>query len=514
MVAVAVTAIVAAIVSRYDYLLFHSLIELFTAVVMFSIFMMAWNTRDLSESRYTSVLGTGILFVGVVSLLHALAYKGMGVFPAPTSNLATQLWIFSRGLEAAAFLLAGIALLRPVSLRATWIGFTAATALGLAAMFWWRVFPAMYVEGAGLTPLKIALEWVVMGVLAAAGVLLWMGRERLAPYVTRILLAAVGLTIAAELAFTLYVDVYGFFNMLGHVLTLAAFCLVYLAILDTGLRRPSELMFRELAERERAEHATSQALETTNVRLQGLIEQLAEANQRLDEATKAKSDFLRNMSHELRTPLNSIIGFSTVLAGQMPGPLNEEQLTQLRMIEEAGESLLALVNDLLDLSRIEAGVVRLDVHEFDARSAAESGLALVRPLADEKHLSLVADLPEQPTTIVSDPARIEQILVNLLGNAVKFTDQGSVKLEVTASPEWVEFAVEDTGRGIPASEIDAVFDEFHQVEPSARKSRTGAGLGLPLAKRLADLLGGEISARSSLGHGSVFTLRLPAQPTA
>lgn len=248
--------------SRVNYLLFHSLVEITAVVVAFGIFVIAWNTRRTSSSRYLSVLGTPQLFVGAVLLLHMLSYKGMGVFVGYGTNLPTQLWIVARLLVVAAFLVAGVSLRRRVSPVGVFLTFGAVTVVALAMIFVWGVFPTMYAEGAGLTPLKVAAEYAIVALAALALWLLWRDRDRFEPQVARLLAGSMLMMILAELSFTLYVDVYGALSFLGHYLSLCGFMMIYLAIIETALVRPFDLIFLELQRRVRAEHDIADALQS------------------------------------------------------------------------------------------------------------------------------------------------------------------------------------------------------------------------------------------------------------
>jgi signal transduction histidine kinase len=249
--------------------------------------------------------------------------------------------------------------------------------------------------------------------------------------------------------------------------------------------------------------AANDDLKLANIKLENV-------NTLLDEATNAKSRFLSSMSHELRTPLNSVIGFSKVLLKGMAGPLNAEQERQVRMITESGERLLALINDVLDLSRIEAGGLQLETQRFSVTDSLDSVLMSTRPLADEKGITLRLMKPCCDPYLVSDPTRFQEILLNLVGNAIKFTDEGSVAVEVACPEGWLQMSVSDTGRGIPPEHLDRIFDDFYQVPDKDGAQIVGTGLGLPLSRKLAEALGGSITVRSELGVGSTFTLSLPA----
>ena len=247
--------------SRYNYLLFHSLVEMVAAVVAFSVFVIAWNTRRIVSNRYLLVLGVTQLFVGAVLFLHLLSYKGMGVFTAYQADLPTQLWIVARLLVASSFLVAGISLRRPLRIGAVFIAFGIATALALSAIAV-GVFPTMHVEGVGLTPVKIAAEYLTMLIAAGAFLLLHRNRNRFERRVVVLLMSAIVTMILAELAFTLYVDVYGALNFVGHLLALGSIMLIYMAVVDTALVRPYSLLFFELKRREEAEREIADTLQS------------------------------------------------------------------------------------------------------------------------------------------------------------------------------------------------------------------------------------------------------------
>jgi signal transduction histidine kinase/sensor domain CHASE-containing protein len=258
------------------------------------------------------------------------------------------------------------------------------------------------------------------------------------------------------------------------------------------------------------------ALQAIRENLENLVEErtreLSRVNDALSEAQQAKNVFVASMSHELRTPLNSILGFSGVLLQGAPGPLTDEQDRQLQMIRRSGRQLLALVNDILDLSKVEQGKIQVHIEEFDLVSLADSVTASLRPLAEEKHLKMTLIAPEHAVPIVSDPQCVRQILNNLLGNAVKFTGAGLVEATIHKHGKTVFLAVRDTGIGIPENELEAIFQPFYQIAPYPSAEAPGTGLGLSLSRDLAVHLGGSLTAESTLGAGSVFTLRLPTKP--
>jgi len=239
--------------------------------------------------------------------------------------------------------------------------------------------------------------------------------------------------------------------------------------------------------------------------------ELVEARDAAQSADRLKSAFLATMSHELRTPLNSIIGFTGIVMQGLAGPLNDEQAKQLGMVQNSSRHLLALINDVLDISKIEAG--QLDIHcaLFSMVPAIEKTVSTILPLAQRKGLAVRTELSPEVGEIYSDQRRTEQILLNLLGNAVKFTDQGEVVVRCWRDEEWIVVTVKDTGIGIDPKHHESIFEPFRQTDTGLARKREGTGLGLSICKRLVELLKGFISVESALDQGSTFTVRLPLE---
>ncbi len=237
--------------------------------------------------------------------------------------------------------------------------------------------------------------------------------------------------------------------------------------------------------------------------------ELVEKTRRSEEADRLKSAFIANMSHEIRTPLNSVLALSQLLRDGMAGALSNDQRRYLEVIERNGQNLLRLINDILDLSRIEAGHLEMDLQATDIGAQIRSTVGTLVPLAEAKGLDLHARLPDDLPPVRCDVDRMRQILTNLIGNAIKFTETGQVQVSAEARGELVAVHVTDTGVGIPDSAKTKVFEEFFQVDQSMARRQGGTGLGLAIASRLARLMGGEITFDSVVGAGSRFTLTLP-----
>jgi signal transduction histidine kinase len=251
-------------------------------------------------------------------------------------------------------------------------------------------------------------------------------------------------------------------------------------------------------------------LRKVNADLDRKVDELAQANMALYESNRLKGDFLATMSHELRTPLNSILGFSEVLLSD--GQLNDRQLRWVRNIQSSGERLLNLINDILDLAKIEAGKMQVRLTDFSVYDVCEGVLTMFRPLAEKKNIDLASQLEPGIPVLRQDGGKLQQILSNLLSNAVKFTPEGGrVVLRVEAQPQLVVFTVSDTGVGIAAEEQDLVFEKFRQGANPLTREHAGTGLGLSIVRELSHLLGGEVTLESELGRGSTFTVRLPQQ---
>jgi signal transduction histidine kinase len=247
-------------------------------------------------------------------------------------------------------------------------------------------------------------------------------------------------------------------------------------------------------------------------RRSALAIETAELFQAAAAANRAKSEFLASMSHELRTPLNAILGYTSLLAEGITGPVSPPQQEQLLRIRASATHLLGLIDEVLSFSRLEAGRERLSIHGVDVRRVMDEAAALVRPMAAAKKLPLEIAPPDgadEQLHLRTDVLKLRQILVNLLTNAVKFTDHGSVTLSARADGDDVVFSVADTGIGIPPAHLEHVFDAFWQVEQAASRRVGGTGLGLSVTRRLARLLGGDVTVESTAGQGSTFSVRLP-----
>jgi protein-histidine pros-kinase len=238
-------------------------------------------------------------------------------------------------------------------------------------------------------------------------------------------------------------------------------------------------------------------------------QQLREQNSELEMLGRAKDSFLASMSHELRTPLNAIIGFTGTLLMELPGPLNADQTRQLRTVESSGKHLLSIINDLLDLAKIESGAVELALEPVELVGLVQGVASSLLPLASDKGLRFSVELPDQPVTVESDARALGQILINLVSNAIKFTDEGAVEVSVVVvNGSGPKITVSDTGPGITEDDLPRVFNAFERGGPVAGRIKEGTGLGLYISRKLAELIGAEVTVQTTYGTGSTFAVAL------
>ncbi len=265
---------------------------------------------------------------------------------------------------------------------------------------------------------------------------------------------------------------------------------------------------QELFESQRELKKAYQLLETTNVRLKAAEAAAIEANQ-------LKTRFITNLSHELRTPLNAIINFSYILSKSHHGAVTPEQADYLTRIHDSGELLLQIVNDLLDLAKIEAGQMDLFNEQIDLVAVGESVMTTISGLVTDKPVELHQKIPATLPPVIGDETRLRQVLLNLLGNAVKYTDQGSITLSAAQNGgNFIKVSVIDTGIGIRPEDFGRIFEEFQQTEEAFALRKVGTGLGLPISKKFIELHGGKLWVESELGRGSAFHFTLPVATTS
>ncbi len=478
------------VVSAHNYLLFHSIVELFSIIVAFSIFVTAWNARGRLEGGFLPLLGVAYLYVASLDLLHTLAYAGMGVFPGYTANLPTQLWIAARSMEALSILAATFFIDRRARFGPVFLIYSLVSFSLLVAIFYLKVFPTCYIDGVGLTPFKKASEYVISAILLISAYLVYKRKDRFTEGIFALFIGSIVLTVFSELSFVFYVSVYGFSNMVGHILKVASFYLIYRAIVIKGIQEPYDLIFNDLRESERS--------------LRGLNEQLGKYSEELKRSNQELEQFAYVASHDLQEPLRTVSSYAQLLGERYRGRLDADADDFIGYLVGGAARMQRLIDDLLALSRIEtrgkpftptdcAGVV----------GQAIENLAFV---VEESGAKITLDpLP----TVKADASQLAQLFQNLIGNAVKFRRENSPHVHVCARRRedgWV-FSIKDNGIGIAPEHRDRIFVIFQRLHSGDRYP--GTGIGLAIAKKIVERHGGAIWVESEPDRGSTFCFTIP-----
>ncbi len=621
-------ALLLILLSNFSYVWFHSMVELFSVVIGVALYLIALRTFSFTSNAYLLCVATGFFWSSLIDVLHTLTYEGMTKSQISPPDTPLLLWLCARSLQVLALLMAPLYLDgRPLQ-RWVFSGFGLLAGL-LVTLVFMGAFPVVWVEGQGLSPFKIAWEWLLMFLYAIAALRLKQQRTQIDYALYRVMLWVIVLSIATELCFSWYVQMYGLSNLIGHALKLWEYWLMLWVVSQHMLMLPRKLLndqselLREvtgkvpglayrflrtntgeyrftfvsagvaqifeltpaeliadhnlgfqrilpedlskvLEESERSFnsmtpwHAEWQVIlprqgrrwhmgdssipvrspdgscawighirditEQMNLQMEltqhrdhltQLVEKRTEelhiAMALAEQAARVKGEFLANMSHEIRTPLNAINGLSQIA---LRAPECQPARLYLAQIQDSGRLLLSLVNDILDMSKIDAGKLLLESQPVRLLDIIQRSMRLIVPHAETKklefHLDCASDLPE---AILTDETRLTQVLINLLGNAVKFTEQGEIHLKVSvtlaAESNWLLLSIRDTGIGMNEEQMSRLFKPFEQGDATTTRRFGGTGLGLTISKRIVELMYGNIDVASQPGMGTCFTVRIP-----
>jgi len=470
---------------RSNYILFHTLVEMFSVVVACGVFVISWNTRRIMDNNYFLLVGIASLFIGAVDVLHTLSYKGMGIFPGYGADLPTQLWVVARYLQSMSLLVAPYFIGRKLHAGPAAAIFTAVTALLLAAVFS-GYFPACFVEGHGLTPFKKASEYLICLMLAGSLFLLRWKSGAFEESLLRLITAGITCFIASELFFTIYSDVYGICNMSGHFLKFIGFLFLYKALIETGLSRPYDVLFRELKQSE--------------LRYRDLSDRLAHANADLEVANHDLEAFNCTVSHDLRAPLNNIHCCSQLLMNQDLDLSDEEKSVYCHHVYSEAVRMEQIIGALLRLSRLS--------HQPISRNAVDLS-GMVREIADRLSKGQpgrrVEFAIEECLCADVDERLFKLALDNLLGNAWKYTsrqDEAFIEFGAKICGETRAYFIRDNGAGFDMSMKEKLFMPFQRLH--SRDEFDGHGIGLATVQRIIQRHGGRIWAEGEVGKGAAF----------
>ncbi len=471
--------------SLYNYLLFHSLVELFTIAVAACIFMIAWNARSYLNNNYLLFVGIAAIFIAFLDLFHTLAYQGMGVFADKTANTATQLWVAGRYLQALSLLIAPFFIGRKLKISVQLVAYFLVTGLLLGSIFTWHIFPVAYVEGTGLTTFKKVSEYIIaLFFLASIGILL-RKRQEFDPGVIRFLILFLAFMTAAEIAFTSYVSVYGGTNLVGHLLRLVAFFFLYKAIIETGLVKPFAILLRNLQRSEDDLRKQAAALQTQN--------------QELDA-------YDHTVAHNLKNPLTVIIASADAITDITN--LSRAELKEfMQQIKSTSFEMNSIIDNLLLLSELRKAEAPAEPVNM-ARVVAKIRKRLEYTI--KKNQAQII-LPKTWPEVIGYGPWIEEVWANYISNAIKYGgERPFVELGAQAQADGTaRFWVRDKGPGIPPEAQSRLFVPFSQV---GHAHESGHGLGLSIVRRIIEKLGGQVGVESQVGEGSLFFFTLPTVP--
>ena len=449
--------------SLYNYLLFHSIAEVFSIVVAFGIFIIVWNSRRLLDNSYFIFIGIAFFFIGTLDLAHTLAYSGMGVFPEYGTNLPTQLWIVARSFQGLSLLIAPLLIGRKLKVNFLFLGYGLAISLLLVSIFYWQNFPVCFVEGIGLTPFKKISEYVISLILLGAIFTMFQKRREFDSGVLRLLLAAISVTVASELSFTLYQSPFGLPNLIGHFLKIVSFYLIYKAIIETSLVRPYNLLFRNLKQSEDRYRDLYEEAPTAYFSVG--------ANGRIEQANRSATELLGYSRDELigrpvlelyaDTPSGKAKAQGVLqrfLAGE---EVHEEELEMhradgskvwiclsVRPIRDKEGRVVASRSAVVDmtehkkLDQLKDDFIGLVSHELRSPMTVITG-AINTLLTEAERLS-----PEESRQLLKDAALESELLSHLLGNLLELSRAQAERLFLHAEAIDVKRVIQDAVEGV------------------------------------------------------------------
>ncbi|MCL5984932.1 MAG: histidine kinase [Actinobacteria bacterium] len=495
----------------YDYLLFHSIAELFGVVITFGIFALIWNSRKfLGNNNYLLFLGIAFVFVAFLDMLHIFAYKGMGVFKGYDANLPTQLWIAARYTASISMLIASFFTNRKLRSAIPFTAFSILTILLLVSIFFFKNFPACFIEGVGLTPFKIISEYIISSIVLISIYLLFRKRMMFDKNVLLLLVSSMIITIFSELSFTLYTDVYGISNAVGHLFKIASFYLIYRAIIVTGLVKPYDLLFKNLKDNEEELRRSKEDLE---VRVQERTKELAETNKELQDIIKkhelsqeelkslnqqlnALHAHMEQVREEVRKKIaldihdklgQALTGLKLDLAWIMKHvPKIDEQL-KYRM-----ELMSSLIDDTIDLTRKISSEIRPAVLDIGLVTA-------IQWQANEfqERSGITCNITSNIDEVNMDKDRstsVFRIFQEILTNIARHADASVVDIKIYKNDFNLLLEVKDNGKGIKKSEI---------LNPDS--------LGIFGMRQRASLLGGTFDIHGMKVGGTKTVLNIPIE---
>lgn len=477
-------------ISRTNYLLFHTLVELTSIAFSFTLFSIGWNARRFIQNDSFVLLAIAFLVIGSLDLLHTLSYKGMGVFPVNSPDPPTQYWIAARFVQASSYLIAYFYLGKSNLLK-PWRALAYYILIGVflkLAIWPLQIFPHCFIENVGLTTFKIAAEYFICLILGISAFLFWRKKQFLKPEVLNLLLISIALTALSEFAFTLYQDVYGISNVLGHFLKLTAVVALYRAFVYGALRTPYQTLFHELAE---SHVALDKELEQRRLK----EEELRMANQELEA-------FAHTVSHDLRKPLTMITSGAELLQYDLEKQITDSQKKLLCSIQNQGHRMSHLMDDILNLAKVgfpEQKAQRIKPSEIVAQ--------VIEDLSQEINSKNCKIKVEKMPEIKAHQSLIYQLFLNLISNAICHGAHPEKPIEVGAKVKGAVYClyVKDHGPGISREDKASIFEIFYR---GGKQKTQGSGIGLAIVQKIANYYSGQAFVEDTTGGGATFHVEL------
>lgn len=513
--------------SFYSFILFHSIAEIFSIVVAGGMFMVAWNSRQFMKNNYLLVLGIAYLFIGIIDLVHMLSYKGIGLFSDFGANLPTQLWIAARYMESFSLLIAPFFYNKKLNGFYIFSIYTLVTALVFCSIFVFQIFPDCFIEGSGLTLFKKGSEYIISIVLTCSIFAVYSIKKEFDEHVLKLVITSIVITVLAEISFTFYISVYGVSNLAGHLLKVLSFFLIYRALVETGFKRPYDLLFRNLkkSEQQLIEHQgllekivkeRTHELTIANQNLKQDLIKRKKLEAQLRQAYKMESigTLASGIAHDFNNILASVIGFTemTIAEIKKDSPVYQNMTHVL----SAGLRAKELVQQILTFSRQE----EKEPKPVQLKPLIEEVLKLIRASLPSS-IKIEQDLKGNPV-IMADTIEIHQVLMNLCTNAGHaMEEKGGTLMVELASIEidkddtlsekikpgpYVLLMVNDTGCGMSDHVKQRLFDPFFTTKQRGQ----GTGMGLSVVHGIISSFDGSILVYSRPGEGSTFKLFFPA----
>jgi len=497
--------------NTYNYLLFHTLAELFSIVIAGGIFMIAWNVRKLLNSEYLLFFGIAYLSVGSLDLVHMLTYEGMRLLPRDGADTATQLWVASRYLESLSLLASPFFLRRRVGVTALLAGFSIIVVSVLISIFYLGIFPACFREGTGLTPFKKYSEYVISLILVGAAVQFYRYRRYQDRAVLFWLLIAIGLTIASELSFTTYGQTYSLANLVGHYFKILSYFCIYKAIIETGLTRPYSLLFHELKNSEQELQRASQDLERkvrerTRV-LRATVEDLSEevkkrlaAENMLRQLSRKSIDALESERKSVAKELHDSIGASLAAIKFILEDVRSTMSTNLEHpLQQIQKAIYYLADTIQESKRISARLRPLTLEELGLLPTIKAYTRQFEELYKDIRVDLKVTATEEQ---IPDHLKIVvyRILQEALNNIGKHSRAARVWICLSTDQRMVRFRLQDNGVGF---DVDEAVSAGHGLQ----------GYGLQSMRERTEIIGGSFSLTSSPGQGTCIAVALPLHPS-